>query len=98
MNVTNALKQPGLDKRGFFALIHDDTGRVYTSVTANIRLGIIETMDQLKAGKHPNSKLQRFYNSSPNFQVVTQVSSDGMRGAKKDERSFCSTISSYLTI
>lgn len=98
MNVTNALKQPGLDKRGFFALIHDDTGRVYTSVAVNIRLGIIETMDTLKAGKHPNTKLQRFYNASPNFQVLTKVSTNGMRKAKTDESAFRGSVAQYLTI
>lgn len=96
MNFENTLKKKDINKRGFFALIHEETGRIYATTAVDIHKELSELMEQLKAGKCPFPQLQRYYNQSKDFQVLVQVSTDGMRGAKKDYMGFKSVTSSYL--
>ena len=96
MNVENTLKKKDLNARGFFALIHDETGRIYATTAVDIHKELSALMEQLKAGKCPHVQLQRYYKQSPDFQVLTQVTTDGMRGAKKAYLGFRSATSSYL--
>lgn len=96
MNVENTLKKKDINKRGFFVLIHEETGRLYATVATDIHKELSELIAQLKAGTCPFVQLQKYYKQSSDFQVLTQVSTDGMRGAKKDLLTFRSKTSSYL--
>lgn len=98
MNVENTLKKTDLNKRGMFVLIHEDTGRIYATTAVDIHKELGELIAQLDAGKCPNVLLQRLYKAGPKFEVLTKVSADGMRGAKKDLVGFRGVTSSYLFV
>lgn len=98
MNVENTIKKTDLGKRGFFALIHDDTGKIYATTAVNIHKELSELIEMLRQKTCPNVKLQKLYDASANFQVVTAISKDGMKGAKKDYWNFRGLTSSYLFI
>lgn len=98
MNVENMLKRTDINRRGYFALVHKDSGKIYSSVAENIHKELSSLIDELKSNKCMNSRLQRLYNASPEFDVLIQISSDGMRGAKKDHLNFRSCVSARLFV
>lgn len=98
MLLTSFLKRGGFQKRGFFAIIHSETGRIYATTAVNIMEELQDLADALEAGKCRNKKLQRYYQASSEFTVLAKISEDGMRGAKKDLGKFRSTIEGYLFV
>lgn len=88
MLVTNTLKRKDLGVRGMFAIIHEDTGRIYAEASDNIHRDLSKLMNDLAAGKCRNAKLQRYYDQDKEFQALVKISDDGMRGAKKDLSNF----------
>lgn len=98
MNIDNVLKRTDINTRGIYVMIHMDTGRIWAKTSENIRKDLIKTYDELKAGTFLNDKMQRYYKANPKFDIYIQISTDGMKGAKKDLANFKAKRSSYLFI
>lgn len=56
-------------KPGIYSLKHKNSGKVYIGQTKNLWNRLMVHDCQLKKGTHPNKKLQKAYNQSPDIEI-----------------------------
>lgn len=82
---------------GFFQLVHDDTGKVFTGTSSNMQAAIIELKDQLEKCEAVNKRLRRLYLADPKFSAKYEPTRT-ITQAKKLEKEFRATKLPFLLI
>lgn len=76
--------RPYFDTKGLLEITHEPTGQVYILSCRNILVDLDRIESDLRAGKYPNRRLQRLWDSEPKFTARAQPMS--IPDSKKTEK------------